>query len=1345
MIPVQTGCSDRRTRGWLMIVALALWGAACSGLAGAELRLPPLFQDDFTGRQSYELIGGRAWEFRDGGCRGRGGPSDLFAVAPLDELEQAVVEVTLTPEKRAAGSYITAGLALRRDPDNDWRLILVEAPEGRRYFELIERHQGLHQAQITPGPTQLAGASGGTLTGWDYGAAYHLTLELNRDGITGEVKDAATGRFWRRSFSFASARAVRRGRPALHTRGTDVVFRSLAVRGVRLPVMSGFAAQRGPVGSAAILIEKDNAQLRQLLEQSGFGVTTIRWDDLGKGRIPVEALDLLVLPDARRLPATAAGAVTAFLRAGGKLMAVGAPAFGELLVKSPDGWVSRERYDEVLLSRMKPQPIPFKPGAWKRSCRNPQKAASLTEDDGGLKIACDLDGWDGYAQAVEKFYGAGHDLFTFYARGDANTPQLALEFRERDGSRWIATVPLTAQWRPCLLRPGDFVHWHDSTARRGGAGDRFNPQNAQMLVMGLSSSHTPKAKPGPHTFWIRGIGTAPDPGGTEVDAHVPDIAGVCPSYALHPLPDNASLRASDDQRILPADWKLARAPQAYSPNWREGGRGIERDAAWRWLPVVDTFDAGGRNRGALVSLFVGHGQFPNAVWANVGVAEPNAALAGPLREALMATAKAMVRGCFLLEGGSKYFSYHNGEPVELGALVLNAGRQSRRLTVRIVAATRSGKTAFEQLQPLTLAAGERGRVGCTWTPKKFDPQGYTVRTELLEDGTPLDSIRHTLDHLEPAGKDFARVEGSHFKVGGETWFLKGINYWPNYQGGRATVPFLRREHYDPAVIERDLDWMESIGINFLTGIQQPGPADPSAPGAFRDLHDFLNRCQRHGMKVFYFLGNARPLADADFAKVQAHITAAGLKDHPAILAWELAWEPILYSAQQGEFLKPDWNAWIVERYGSVAHAEADWEFKLARDKEGRLLTPSQQLCATHGPQDRAVAAFRRFFSDRLSRGYREIISPLRAWDPKHLITFRFGACGIPDGGRFAHAHSVGVAKHVSFMCPEGYNLQTGGWGKPTPADDLRKGGLVTLYYRFVSREKPVVWMEFGYTVNGFHAAWQPPMTRIKPEELAWQKTEYENFYAMFLESGARGAAPWWLPGGFRLGEQSDFGVLEPDGSERPCVEVMRRAHPQFAQVQHPKPTRLLDWDPDAHNADAWQRYSQQYLEAIKAGQRPYFRTAGTGTDSASTPLIAVGNTPCNGHNPPKFLNAEFNTLEIRDATGAWRGAGGGAVINVKRGAPVRCRASVGNLGEAKWLAPRASLGKGGVFLAGRKEYGFEFKMPIAANTDYLADAVVQEFTLVTAAQDPLTVSFEMLAEGRTHFGERRTVTLKAVE
>ena len=492
-----------------------------------------------------------------------------------------------------------------------------------------------------------------------------------------------------------------------------------------------------------------------------------------------------------------------------------------------------------------------------------------------------------------------------------------------------------------------------------------------------------------------------------------------------------------------------------------------------------------------------------------------------------------------------------------------------------------------------------------------------------------------------------------------------------------------------------------------------------------------------------------------------------------------------------DFLVPAWNEWIAERDGSLADAERDWGYKLPRiaaaAKSGgpsqtsevsktsevsrigpkaqaeTVGLPNPEWCSKHGPWDRATAAFRRFFSDHVGQAYGQIIRQLRCYDPKHLVTFRFGACGIPNQCWFAHSHSAGVAKHVDFLCPEGYNLQTGGWGKPTPPDELRKGGLVTLYYRFLSREKPVVWMEFGYTVNGIHTQWKTEKVRIDPAQLAIQRAEFEGFYRMFIESGARGAAPWWLPGGFRLDERSDFGILEPDGSERPACRVVTWRLPEFAEVgdascvapgeagqRDGRPVITLDLD--AHYADAWEFYAPQYLRSVKSRRLPYLRTRGTGTTSADCPLLAVGNTPLNGRNPPQFLNAEFNRIEWKeDEGGPWREVSGRSATR-KRGSTLRCRTSVGNTAEAAWLARPGDAGgtNGTVFLRCIVQpSGKMIDVPIPARTPYLADVEIGPFAVPLAEEGEQTVTLVMATVRQTQsggkmpilFGQKRVISV----
>lgn len=1334
----------------LMVTGGLIMLCGCSGVAQV------IWEDEFKSAARYEMLGVRGWTIGDGDCLFKPGGAEMRLVAPTRAFGEGRIEVDMALDRRVGGGWTFAGLCLYADANNHWQLLLVEGPQGDRYFELIERLDGEHQAQTGASSPRLRLESqdSGQMLTWEYGQTYHLVLTIHEREISGRITHAG-GDYWQRTFFFGDARALKRGRAGLVAHGVNGVFRRLRVEaapaGARRPV----TLQVGDAGAVAVLRDEGDrvtGPLARALEQSGFGVTLVDWEHIDEGVLAWERLGALVLADARRVPVGARNALEEALHGGGRVLAIGAPALSELLVHTPAGWRGKSDWANAFAESLTRVPIRLGPDQWSRTAMDLTQEASIepdpTQGTDTWRISADLKGWDGFSAPVEGIFTEGRELLVFDARGDENTDGMIVECVEKDQSRWIATVKLTPNWQTIVLRAVDFPYWQDSPAKgRGGPGDRLRMGNVQRLSIGLAASHQPHIRPGPHTYWVRGLSSAADPGLPEPRFDVPNVETLCPSYKLYPLQGTRWLNWPGHEGLRPA---LPWSEPGYSPVWREQGRGFNRGRAWRWIPLVNAYGDGGRKLGALVSLMVGDGSCPNAVWGNVAVADPEQVLNPSMMEEVVRAVRRMTCGAFLLEGGAELFSYKPGETITLGARAVNTGREEKRVLLEVRVSDNQGMDVFSRQEQVIIPPGRTGEARWQWTPTDIPADGLWVWTLLREPVECMDEIRHRIDRLrtEPARpEELVRVQGSHFMLNGKEWFFQGINYWPSWMAGYPTLDLRSRGCYDPEIIERDLTWLESVGVNALSAVAATVPPDPEDPMGYRDQLDFLQRCDQHGMKVHFTVHGGRAYAGGDAEKIKLYLTRAGLRDHPAILAWELAWEPIEV-AWQGrlEFMRDDWNRWVTERYGSVENAVGDWGFDPRGAAEGALPVPTVEQCNAHGPWDRYVAAFRRAFSDLISAKYRDIVQPLRAWDPNHLISFRGGACGIPERAAFAHIHSVGVAKHMDYLCPEGYNLQTAGWGKPTPPGDLRRGGLVTLYYRFISREKPVVWMEFGYTVNGFGTPWEPGRVHVRPEKLQEQKTEYVNFYAMMIESGARGAAPWWLPGGFRLGENSDFGIIEPDGSERPVCEVFRAFQPRFADVQHRPPTRFIELDLDRHYPDAWDTYAPQYLEAVQSGETPGLRTAGTGTNSATCPLTAVGGGEYNGHNPPQFLNAEFNRLELKVGQEAWQPVVGGERLEVPRGARVLCRASVGNLGEAAWLAPAAAESTGCVYLAGREEYGLAFQAPISADTPFLQDAEVPEFELLPAgaealAAGPLTVSFEMTALGRAFFGERRTVTL----
>ena len=128
-------------------------------------------------------------------------------------------------------------------------------------------------------------------------------------------------------------------------------------------------------------------------------------------------------------------------------------------------------------------------------------------------------------------------------------------------------------------------------------------------------------------------------------------------------------------------------------------------------------------------------------------------------------------------------------------------------------------------------------------------------------------------------------------------------------------------------------------------------------------------------------------------------------------------------------------------------------------------------------------------------------------------------------------------------------------------------------------------------------------------------------------------------------------------------------------------------------------------EALRNGKTIKFRTPGTGTTSATMPMVAVGGTPLNGKNPPRYLDAEFNYLEVETADGEQVQVKNGAHIKADS---IRLRANVGNIREAMWLKPNGDE-KGGVYLCA--DGPCTAKAALLADTEFLADGKTDWMTL----------------------------------
>ncbi len=116
-----------------------------------------------------------------------------------------------------------------------------------------------------------------------------------------------------------------------------------------------------------------------------------------------------------------------------------------------------------------------------------------------------------------------------------------------------------------------------------------------------------------------------------------------------------------------------------------------------------------------------------------------------------------------------------------------------------------------------------------------------------------------------------------------------------------------------------------------------------------------------------------------------------------------------------------------------------------------------------------------------------------------------------------------------------------------------------------------------------------------PKKLAFEGHYYADFYRMMIESGFDGVFFWWYPGGFRIGENSDFGIIAPDGTDRPATNVIRREGPRFLKA--PKPGKpdywiAVDRDRDARGLyGIYEAVQADFWKAIAEGRRPALKWA----------------------------------------------------------------------------------------------------------------------------------------------------------
>jgi hypothetical protein len=279
--------------------------------------------------------------------------------------------------------------------------------------------------------------------------------------------------------------------------------------------------------------------------------------------------------------------------------------------------------------------------------------------------------------------------------------------------------------------------------------------------------------------------------------------------------------------------------------------------------------------------------------------------------------------------------------------------------------------------------------------------------------------------------NFVRVEGSGFVLKGKPWHPIGANYWPHY----AQPYYLDSKHDwltmwgDPtfptldagALIDQDFALMQANGINeirlessYVLENSWP-PFDPTTyPTPQRSIcmhiNQLLDMAQTHDIHVTWVAPVGRTqnpngttyiqwMANPSVFKIAASqvvaeqyeslstsvIRACNLSQHPALLGYTIDLESsaiVSGGADSSDEALELWNAWLSERYGSIANAEARFGYGLTHctTSTGTAMIcppPDSTLTDDQDPGHRAGKAYRRFMASVLNRRFQRLVDLIK--------------------------------------------------------------------------------------------------------------------------------------------------------------------------------------------------------------------------------------------------------------------------------------------------------------------------------------------------------------------------------
>jgi hypothetical protein len=664
----------------------------------------------------------------------------------------------------------------------------------------------------------------------------------------------------------------------------------------------------------------------------------------------------------------------------------------------------------------------------------------------------------------------------------------------------------------------------------------------------------------------------------------PDIQAFSPNYMFYPVTGDVLVSTPAEIALvtqLKKPLPLVNTGDLWAMHPRPRSIGFNQKRAWRWQPLLEARAKNGDFRGTIASLVIHFdGPLKGAIVAGFTPTHANFYQQPQVRRIVREVAADMHRGVFMREGGSEFFTVFADQTFNCGIRAQNVGKVLQpSITGRLRISV--GKTvAKEFAADWALNPGEQKEFEQPAKSEVWPKEGMKVTAELLSDGKVIDRLTNELRAWTPKeNKSYITITNGHFSLKDKRWKANGVNYMPS--SGIAMPEnnyfeyWLDRGAYDPEIIDRDLTRIKDMGLNSVSIFIYHESMKA------QHLLDFLLRCRTHKLRVNLSLRPGTPL-NFDWPKMKELIEFYKMADLDTIFAYDLAWEPNFGNqAEQQKSFGEDWTKWVHKKYSSLNDAAVAWGTtpELAEKSTNILSVPTMHQLTQDGDWRWLVADYREFLDEKLSTAYAEARRLVKSIDPNHAVSFRMTETGNPtyNWDQALAYDFYGLRDAVDIWEPEAYG-RIGDWEK------VKAGRFEHDYARLCNPAKPFVWAEMGETV------WDRANMRENETRIAFEGPWVRDFYKMMEQSGADGVFFWWYPGGYRYNERSDFGIINPDGTDRPFTQAIRDEGPKFLKASDPpKPdyTIAIDRDRDARGIfGVYESVKNEYWRAIVEGKTP---------------------------------------------------------------------------------------------------------------------------------------------------------------